>query len=254
MSCVSSSMQSSIMSLFQSSDNMGNQELQNYPRQYGNLLFQNTALSGRGQEECIKSRLEKEHMIATPPSSATSSSTINGGSDQRQATTSLDPITSRVASTIDFGTKDRKPPYSYAQLIIQAIASDTHRRMTLADIYSYISDKFPYYQPTEKGWQNSIRHNLSLNRYFQRVPRNQEEPGKGAFWQLDPSCEPRLILQAYRKRRQRPFHPSDQASVQLIDKCASNSLQNSSSYCPIDEDLLGLDETYLSQLIGEFKV
>uniref|UniRef100_A0A8D2PP38 Forkhead box K1 n=1 Tax=Zosterops lateralis melanops TaxID=1220523 RepID=A0A8D2PP38_ZOSLA len=106
------------------------------------------------------------------------------------------------------------PPYSYAQLIVQAISSAQDRQLTLSGIYAHITKHYPYYRTADKGWQNSIRHNLSLNRYFIKVPRSQEEPGKGSFWRIDPASEAKLVEQAFRKRRQRgvscfrtPFGP-----------------------------------------------
>ncbi|XP_022236121.1 forkhead box protein K1-like [Limulus polyphemus] len=98
---------------------------------------------------------------------------------------------------------DHKPPYSYAQLIVQAISSASDKQLTLSGIYSYITKNYPYYRTADKGWQNSIRHNLSLNRYFVKVPRSQEEPGKGSFWRIDPQSESKLVEQAFRRRRQR---------------------------------------------------
>ncbi len=98
---------------------------------------------------------------------------------------------------------DCKPPYSYAQLIVQAICSSIDKQLTLAGIYAHIAKHYPYYRHCDKGWQNSIRHNLSLNRYFLKVPRNHEEPGKGCFWRLDPICELKVLQFAWRKRRQR---------------------------------------------------
>jgi len=46
-----------------------------------------------------------------------------------------------------------KPPYSYVQLIMQAILSSPDKQLTLSDIYAYISRHFPFYRATGKGWQ-----------------------------------------------------------------------------------------------------
>ncbi|XP_030067316.1 forkhead box protein K1 isoform X2 [Microcaecilia unicolor] len=115
---------------------------------------------------------------------------------------------------------ESKPPYSYAQLIVQAISSAQDRQLTLSGIYAHITKNYPYYRTADKGWQNSIRHNLSLNRYFIKVPRSQEEPGKGSFWRIDPASEVKLVEQAFRKRRQRgvscfrtPFGPLSSRSA-----------------------------------------
>lgn len=52
------------------------------------------------------------------------------------------------------GPRDEtKPPYSYAQLIVQAIMSAQDKQLTLSGIYSYITKTYPYYRTADKGWQ-----------------------------------------------------------------------------------------------------
>ena len=88
----------------------------------------------------------------------------------------------------------RKPPYSYAVLIGMAILRAPDRRLTLAQIYRWISDTFAHYKnKAEPGWQNSIRHNLSLNKAFYKQERPKDDPGKGNYWAIEPGKETMFI-------------------------------------------------------------
>lgn len=86
-----------------------------------------------------------------------------------------------------------KPPYSYAILIGMAILRAPNRRLTLAQIYKWISDTFSFYIPGDSGWQNSIRHNLSLNKAFVKQERPKDDPGKGNYWSIEPGKEAQFL-------------------------------------------------------------
>ncbi|RWS30257.1 forkhead domain-containing protein-like protein, partial [Leptotrombidium deliense] len=127
---------------------------------------------------------------------------------------------SQVEDPIDYKTNGLiKPPYSYATLICMAMKANKNK-MTLSAIYKWIRENFLYYRNADPSWQisienfgstigsnnkhifqNSIRHNLSLNKCFIKIPRTKDEPGKGGFWRLDPVYAETLVDGVFKKRR-----------------------------------------------------
>lgn len=108
----------------------------------------------------------------------------------------------------------KKKGFSYASLISQALLSSPNNRLTLKEIYSYISINYPEFTDKKKGWQNSIRHNLSLNKAFLKEPKLKGTPGKGSYWSIDHS-EAKLLLdkaEIYSSRIRRGYGHTNQST------------------------------------------
>ncbi|KAL8198346.1 UNVERIFIED_CONTAM: hypothetical protein K2H54_006143 [Gekko kuhli] len=143
------------------------------------------------------------------------------------------------------GAPLQKPPYSYVALIAMAIQESPQQRLPVRGIYQAIAARFPYYRLSQKGWQNSVRHNLSLNECFRKVPSRGTER-KGHDWQFDPAFQGMFERGNYRRRkrvRRAPAAPSP--GLQQPPPTACNPYLEPPYYLPYSPQASPPAATYL---------
>lgn len=135
--------------------------------------------------------------------------------------------------------KNVKPPHSYATMITQAILSTKEGVISLADIYKYISSNYAYYRFAKTGWQNSIRHNLSLNKAFEKVPRRPNEPGKGMKWRISEEYQRDFLNKWHAGKIGKVRRGSSVARQLQLHLSKYNSLPSQSDY-PAEQTVIKL--------------
>ena len=149
---------------------------------------------------------QQQEPLAPPSSSyqrpGTPPSALRRAADLGKSPAVSTPAVMIGANGADLSLDDNqhiKPQYSYAQMITQAILNAPDGKLNLNGIYTFIMNSYSYYRhQSAAGWQNSIRHNLSLNKSFDKVARSTDEPGKGMKWQIVPESREEMVRNAFK--------------------------------------------------------
>ncbi|XP_077317441.1 forkhead box protein N4 [Lithobates pipiens] len=121
-----------------------------------------------------------------------------------------------------------KPIYSYSCLIAMALKNSKTGSLPVSEIYSFMKEHFPYFKTAPDGWKNSVRHNLSLNKCFEKVENKLSGSSrKGCLWALNPAKIDKMEEEMQKwKRKDLPAIRRSMANPDELDKLIMDRPEN----------------------------
>ncbi|KFZ60617.1 Forkhead box protein N4, partial [Antrostomus carolinensis] len=131
-----------------------------------------------------------------------------------------------------------KPIYSYSCLIAMALKNSKTGSLPVSEIYSFMKELFfrwltsltssCIFQTAPDGWKNSVRHNLSLNKCFEKVENKMSGTSrKGCLWALNPAKIDKMEeeMQKWKRKDLAAIHRS-MANPEELDKLITDRPEN----------------------------